>query len=217
MKYAILAVLLSATVACSSPKTDDGASSAAIAAQSPTCAPLDTTAGTPGAVGNAGPQGPMGPAGPKGDTGATGAAGPQGLSGASAAQGDVGPMGPAGAAGAPGTPGAPGIQGPAGPAGAAGAPGTVISRSTVYTVHNGGGTLTAAGTYAEQATCADKNDVLLSGSCTTDDVQNAPILAGDFFNDALPNVPAYYQCTFKLNGLGGGHVPLAVARCLAVP
>lgn len=178
--------------------------------------------GAPGLRGEPGPPGPPGPAGP---------AGPPGEPGTSAAKGDPGPPGPPGAAGPPGDPGTPGPMGPmgpqgapggvgpmgppgpAGPAGPAGA-GAPLSRADVYTARTSVA-LGAAGTHYVTAACADRNDVLVGGSCTTSHPLQLPILAGDFFNDGVA-ANAYFQCG-ALHVGGGTHVLTAVARCVAVP
>lgn len=211
MKPLLAALAFSLLAGCSAADPPDTATKIAVA--EPTCSPQGdptTPVGIAGAAGTSGPKGDTGPAGP---TGAAGAPGAPGADGHAAEMGDPGPMGPAGATGPAGAPGAPGPAGPTGPAGAAG---TLLTRAQVYTVHGVSPSLTAAGFYAVTATCADKTDILLAGSCTTDDAKNLAITAGDFFNDALPTQPQYYQCSATHSGTGS-HIMQAVARCLALP
>jgi hypothetical protein len=178
--------------------------------------------GAPGPVGSSGPTGPVGPAGPEGPQG------PQGPQGDPGEQGPAGPQGPTGADGAPGVPGAAGAQGPQGPAGPAGPQGVQgpagpqgpagksVARADVYTatankIGQTGDTITAS------ASCADVNDVLLTGGC-------APFIA-DNVNVSLegygptvwdPAKAGTWSCTFYM-GPYGPHTVVATAMCLTVP
>lgn len=115
-----------------------------------------------------GPQGPEGPQGPQGPVGPQGIQGPVGPQGSVGAQGVQGPVGPAGAVGAQGAQGVQGAQGLAGATGATGATGPQgpagagLSRSQTYKVESS--VSIDPGTLGEtSASCADDNDVLLSG------------------------------------------------------
>lgn len=160
--------------------------------------------------GERGDVGPQGPVGPKGDTGAVGPAGAVGATGATGAQGPrgyAGDVGPAGAVGAPGAQGIQGIQGIPGPVGATGATGAAgpgITKGLIYTRTSGTNmTTTQAAAY-----CDDANDVLLTGSCTSD----AGILSFGVWNEADTAKAAGWFCKTTYQS-----AVMASVTCLKVP
>jgi hypothetical protein len=149
----------------------------------------------PGVPGAQGPAGPAGPQGPKGDTGAPGKDG----IGTQGPQGPVGPMGPAGQ---------PGAQGPAGPKGADGADGTLITKSSMYVRAS---SLATSAANDAIAFCDDANDVVLTGTCSSEGSIWATIGA---YLPTNPNSKSGWEC--KVSNIGGNPVS-ASAVCLVVP
>jgi hypothetical protein len=66
-----------------------------------------------------------------------------------------------------------------------------------------------------QAPCANTTDLLVGGSCTTQDVGGAPIASSDFYNDGVPGSPATFGCSFKSLVTQPIRTFTATARCLA--
>lgn len=214
MKLSQLSILLGALAAVGC--ADNAASDPArVVATEASCKPQSG--------GTTGSDGAQGPAGPKGDQGEPGAAGPQGAPGAAGPQGAPGPQGLPGAEGPQGAPGPQGVAGPqgpqgapgvAGPKGADGADADPVTRARVYTVRIPM-TTNGAGIKSTEASCQSKHDILLSGSCTTDDPTKLMLGAGDYFNDTVPTAPAYWKCTATQTD-NNAHVLQAIARCLVV-
>lgn len=159
------------------------------------CACAGTDGNAVAEQGTPGEQGPMGPAGPAGPSGQPGTPGPEG---------------PAGEAGVPGTQGSTGPEGPAGPAGEAGAPGSPISKSGLYMVQ---ATYALSSTGADSpATCADDNDVALTGGCIYSGTSSVRPSSYPTNNDSTAGKAAWLCSTY-----GSGGTVLVVAWCLKVP
>ncbi len=211
MRTYLIALASLLVVGCSASEKTDIPSSASVTAA--TCEPKDAPLPGSGTNGTNGATGPQGPAGPAGPPGAPGAQGPKGEPGTASAQGDPGPMGPAGPPGAPGATGPQGAPGPVGPAGAAG---TLITRSTVYSVTAVSNTPLADGTLQVMAACADASDVLLSGFCDASDGWYPS--ATPFVNNGPGANAQAFRCVMRQR-FGAPNVAPSVeatARCLVV-
>lgn len=109
-------------------------------------------------------------------------------------------------------------MGPPGPTGPAGAPGTVVSRTSVYSVIQPTPAFSAAGNVEVYATCKDNTDVLIGGSCATSNGFTAPITSGTFYNDGNNlGVSQAFRCQTVHSAAGDSVIITAIARCLQVP
>jgi hypothetical protein len=153
--------------------------------------------------------GPVGPEGTPGESGNPGVGGEAGARGLDGKNGDAGAMGDPGSPGSPGEAGAPGMQGPPGQQGPKGDPGTVVSRSTVYTV-----VVTtpgvSAGSYVADATCSAPADVLLGGACASSSW--AMYRFGGEFRDNGNNAMSF-RCSGWMANPGSESITSS-ARCL---
>lgn len=178
---------------------------------------------TGGERGPAGPQGPQGVQGTQGIQGVPGPSGMQGLQGdrgTAGSDGAPGPIGPNGPQGPQGPMGVSGVPGPQGTQGPKGDPGTITKKQR-YTVTS---VVTPMGTgdvkQGVYASCNNANDVLLTGGCGANIINNQVALLSS--NQSLVDDAGVDQwmCGWLVgNGSGAitGVTLTATAVCLTVP
>lgn len=106
------------------------------------------------------------------------------------------------------------MAGPPGAAGAAGADGTLLDRGSVYVVRSGGNVATV-GNAQVSAQCRDRNDIMLGGTCHTDDPFEAPLTGSEYLNDTVPQASLGYRCDAYVRS--GTHMLAVTVRCIDVP